>query len=398
MFYIHRDDDLRILAYLLKAWLIKHEWSQQEWADKALADREKINILCNGPGTILCNSPEINNTKNKSLKIFRTQLTKAIDCLINFKDLESRKNVALWLLDGTSYPHHGGHVTGGKSYEKGQKNLVIYYLNEARDIYEKEVEDRAEKGKAPLKEKEIKKGKNKGNNQCLWERPNHFSHFKILPYRKNKEEVGQELLNLERIKSIWLYMRQLPGFTSRCLDIDKNGKPIIKCNIGESDRLRAENFFCKIGGIPTNREKVLEDPVGVRVIHEENAIIKYLKAEDLGQNKTNYGSIKKERENNIRILIELLKEYEAFQLRIAPITTPFEFQINGLKHVLVRARLDVTEPPEELPNTENSIRYMSLIGEENLIPFLVEFERVWNQLEDDQPDNGAVIKKLETIL
>jgi hypothetical protein len=125
---------------------------------------------------------------------------------------------------------------------------------------------------------------------------------------------------------------------------------------------------------------------GDRCIHVEEDIEAYLSC------KENYPFLsKKERRAHIQNLIKLLEENpDHFQIKLVKKLPLFEYGMKGFDKVVTTA--------EFYPSNLQLVRYIQLFGEQSVLPYLLEFENLWNELSEDQPDNKAVIKKLNGIL
>lgn len=44
------------------------------------------------------------------------------------------------------------------------------------------------------------------------------------------------------------------------------------------------------------------------------------------------------------------------------------------------------------------LKRIKLTGEENVLPFIIEFETIWNKLSVQQPSNAEVVKILKKMI
>lgn len=364
MFFHHPYDNARILEIFFKAWRVNRkntfkDLTQAELAKLAGVDRKFVNAAENYC-SVLRSSSKFRKFNRNDLLTFLAGTKN-----MGLNDWEERFDIVSWLYDGTFVEFWEKVKFFDTKDERNQnlkhreypRKIVMELLRRAHEIFQGEAENERR-----------------------------HPQVRVIPYRDDKDVVGQDLLKMEQIPGVWLIMKQYPSFLFRCMDVQK-GK--ITCTGERSiDNKRVENLITAI------------DQFGVKIILEQDAMIQYLPS-----NKPVKRGLEGVRRRQIEALIHLMEKYRnKFQVRLAERTTPFEFQLNALEVVMVRARLRPEEHAGKNTGLSSYIRYIEMKSERNTIPFLLEFETMWDQLEpefgsrDEKRINQKAIKVLESYL
>ena len=354
MFYFHQFDNARILEFLFRAWRIKFGLTQEKLAVKYETNRAFISALEN--------YFSVSESGQRSRVINRNEVIEYLSRL-DIKDRIKRIDLLLWLFDGQFLTDEELKIFFGQELEinldhrNDPRSGVIDLLTRAQKIFT----THAEQQRRPA------------------------SDVTIIPYQDEEDLVGEYLWKMEEKRSVWLIMKQIPSYITRCLDVVDN--KIVMCSANNKiASIRATNFLWAI------------EKYGVKIIHEENTIKDYV-------SKTNpqFQQCGEARIRQVKVMVKLMEEYgEHFQVRLSPYTTPFEFQMNGLETVMMRARLRIDEYSTQKTGISSFIRYIKLMGERNILPFILEFETIWNNLSSEYSNetkvNDKAIEKLTGFL
>lgn len=340
-------DRARIIQILFKAWRLAQKSKQAELASVSKVRQSVISNIENLSSSI----------KDKKRQVTRDDL---INTTIALTEDKEKLDLLLWLFDGNFLDEKEVLKFALKEeglkksdHRKKPREAVLEFLKEALGIYE----ENAEKD----------------------------YQGEVIGYRSSnkefKDKVGEELLKMEMVEGVRLLVRPLPSYIIlKNLDLDKSGEIAIKERPYEIGMERVDLFFSRI------------NEFGIRNIHDKNSIHLYLNDEKLNH------KLKGERKVQIKVLIRLLERYDKYQVRLAEDNpTPFSFQVAALNTVVLS--------PPELMGKEVKEKYkysylkrIKLTGEENVLPFIIEFETIWNRLSVQQSSNAEVVKILKKMI
>lgn len=289
----------------------------------------------------------------KARKISRTDLIKAVKAL-NLKKPGMSINALVYLFDGqglTSKERKEFELKRSVPMEEQSKlsATILELLNQATSYY---------------KDKEA---------QCL----------SIMSETEEEElDIYQKFLKIEQEPGLRILMKRIPSSLTYPPTIHRAERGIPK----KISSLKGIKRFCEI------REKRIQNyyeqlkTYGDRCIHVIEEIRDYLSGRKAYPSLT-----KEERRAHIQHLIDLMEEHpEHFQVRLVEHLPLFEYGMKGFNRVIVTA--------EFYPLHIKLIRYIELKGEQAVVPYLFEFENIWQEASKTQPTNNEVIEILHNLL